>query len=55
MGDILWFEGRGSGRNLFEKVMMFQLKPRRWAEMNWVEGAERWRKKERAPGRTKRI
>ena len=40
-------------REIFEDVIMFQLRPEEWAEINWVQGTERWREKEGAPGRLK--
>lgn len=39
----------------FEEVTMFQLRPEGWVEINWVEGTERQREKEGAPGRMKSI
>lgn len=39
-------------REVFEEVM-FLLGPGAWAEMNWVEGTERWREMERVLGRMK--
>ena len=42
-------------REIFENVIMFQLRPEEWAEINWVQGTERSREKEGAPGRLKSI